>query len=451
MTQKRMVGLLLVLLSGGLSVIWGFDLERASSVGPIDFEGIYYGARCLLQDRDPYKTSEVLQVYLADGWKIASNPDKKRVQLSVVGLQGYLPTTYPFIAPFTMLPWKSAHLLWMILSAGSLIFSALLIWNLAAEYAPAVAVCLTGFILANSEDLLAGGNPAAITTAICVIAVWCFLRERFVWAGVLCLAASLAIKPHDAGLVWLYFLLAGGVYRKRAVLTLVAVVVMCVPSVLWVSHVAPNWAQELHANLAAYSSRGNLNDPGSANEKGPFAIVDLQSAISIFRDDPRIYNPVTYLVCGTLLLVWTVKTIRSHPSAVRAWLALAAIAPLSMLPVYHRLYDTKLLLLTLPACAILWHEKGLIGRLALLINTVAFAFTGDISLATFGLFAGRLHLSTTGIAGKILTVLTDRPVPLILLMMSIFYLWVYVRRPPGEVTSTIAGRPNAIPIAPSTT
>ena len=38
----------------------------------------------------------------------------------------------------------------------------------------------------------------------------------------MCLAISLMLKPHDAGLVWLYFLLAGGIYRKRALQALVA-------------------------------------------------------------------------------------------------------------------------------------------------------------------------------------------------------------------------------------
>jgi hypothetical protein len=35
------------------------------------------------------------------------------------------------------------------------------------------------------------------------VAAWCFIKGRFIPAGILCLAVSLAIKPHDAGLVWL--------------------------------------------------------------------------------------------------------------------------------------------------------------------------------------------------------------------------------------------------------
>jgi len=39
-------------------------------------------------------------------------------------------------------------------------------------------------------------------------------------AGILCFAISLAVKPHVAGMVLLYFLLANARYRKRALQTL---------------------------------------------------------------------------------------------------------------------------------------------------------------------------------------------------------------------------------------
>ena len=75
------------------------------------------------------------------------------------------------------------------------------------------------------------------------------------------------------------------------------------------------------------------------------------------------------------------------------WLALAAIAALSMLPVSHHLYDTKLLLLTVPACAMLWAEGGLTGWLALVVNTVGFALTGDLSRLILLAFIKHLHLA----------------------------------------------------------
>jgi hypothetical protein len=87
--------------------------------------------------------------------------------------------------------------------------------------------------------------------SLSAVAVWCFLRERFVLAGILCLAVALAVKPQDSGLVWLYFLRAGGVYRKRALQTLLATAVLSLPGVLWVWHASPHWFAEWQSNVAA--------------------------------------------------------------------------------------------------------------------------------------------------------------------------------------------------------
>jgi uncharacterized SAM-binding protein YcdF (DUF218 family) len=90
-------------------------------------------------------------------------------------------------------------------------------------------------------------------------------------------------------------------------------------------------------------------------------MVNLQTVISVFWDDPRIYNATSYIACGALLLAWVFVTVRFRFSPARTWLALAAIAALSLLPIYHRQQDTKLLLLTIPACVVLWTEGGLVG------------------------------------------------------------------------------------------
>jgi len=325
-------------------------------------------------------------------------------------------------------------MLWMTLTVGSLVFASFLAWDLGANYSPILSGALIGFLLANSQVLMILGNPSGIAISLCVAAVWCFVRERFVPAGILCLALSLAVKPQDAGLVWLYFLLAGGVYRKRALQTLLAAVAISLPCVLWVWRVAPHWMQELHSNVSAFAVHGGLNDPGFAATGGRSLdmLVSLQTAVSFFRDDPRIYNPVSYLICGLLLLLWAVAILRSRSSPRKAWLAIAVIAPLSVLPVHHHLYDAKLLLLTVPACAMLWAEGGLIGRLALLVNTAGLVLTGDLSWAIYFGLTNNLYLSRGGMSGQILTAVQVFTVPLILLVMGVFYLRVYLRRTSGR-------------------
>jgi hypothetical protein len=436
MSRTNQIGLAWILLASGISIWWGFSVGQ-NGTGWVDFRAVYYGTRCLLLHHNPYKQSELEGVYRAEG---GERPAETLSAHQAVVLYVNVPTSFIVVAPFAMLPWGPAHMLWLALTAGVFILAALLMWNLGAIYAHDVSLFLIFILLVNSEILFSNGNLAGIAISLCVVAVWCFLKQRFALAGILCLAVSLAIKPHDAGLIWLYFLLAGGVYRKRALQTLFAVAVLGLLAILWVSHVAPHWMPELYSNLSATSARGGISNPGptSMSIHNPDRIIDLQTVISVLRDDPRIYNPASYLVCGTLLLVWSVRTLRSRVSQHGIWLALAAIAALSMLPIYHRSYDAKLLLLTIPACAMLWAEGGPVAWIALLVNTAGIALTGDIPSAALIIISNRLHVDTAGSLGKIMTVVLMRPAPLILLVMSVFYLWAYLRRAVPDAESGMA-------------
>jgi hypothetical protein len=334
----------------------------------------------------------------------------------------------------------------MTLMAASFILAAFLKWNVGTNYAPGIALFLACLWAVNCEAIFAGGNVAGIVVGLCVLAVWCFLHDRYVPAGVLCLAVSLAVKPQDAGFIWLFFLLAGGVYRRRALQTLLVTVVLSLPAVLWVTHISPHWMQELHSTLLTISAHGGLNDPSPASATyhtlGP--LLDLQAAISVFWDDPRIYNSVSYLVCGILLLIWSVTTLRSRLTPQKAWFALAAIAAITMLPTYHRPYDAKLLLLSVPACAMLWAEGGPIRWFALLVNAAGILVIGDVPIIVSMILSRNLPPPfMADISGKILTVMVVRPASLLLLVMGVFYLWVYVRRAPDRAATTGAQEPQA--------
>jgi hypothetical protein len=433
MTKARLDGLYLVLLGSVAFLLLGVALERSAPAPLADFKALYYPSRCLIQHHDPYMESEVRRIYEAEG---GNRPLDSAKTGQIATENVYPPSALFFMAPFAMLPWGPVHILWIALTAGSFVLASLLIWNLGANYAPIVSGVLIGFLLANSESLLITGNAAGIAISLCVVAVWCFLRERFVPVGIACLAVSLALKPHDAGLVWLYFLLAPGVFRKRALQTLAVTTAISLLAVLWVGHVAPQWMQEWHSNVAAFSVHGGVNDPGPASTGGHGLdmLVSLQTAISVLWDDPRFYNLVSYLICAPLVLAWGFITLRSRPSTRRAWLALAAITALSMLPVYHRQVDARLLLLTVPACAMLWAEGGRIGRLALAVTTAGLVLTGDIPWAIFFGVASKLHLPATALTGTILMAVQMFPVPLILLAVGVFYLWIYAR----------SGRPMAL-------
>lgn len=427
MNGARRDGLVLLLLGSVVFVLLGLALEHSSHEPMVDFRVMYYPARCLVQHGDPYNQSQVLSLYRAMGGDNPSDSEKVR---QIVTRYIYLPSAFSFTVPFALLPWGPAHLLWLVLTMAGLIFASYLVWCLAAEYAPVAAGALICLFLANSELLIISTNAAGIVVSLCAVAVWSFLRNRFIPGGILCLAIALALKPQDSGLVLLYFLLAGGLFRKRALQTLLVTALLSLPALLWVWHTAPGWAQEWQSNVTALSVRGGISDPGptSLGGHGLANVISLQSVISVFWDDPRVYNPMSYLVCAPLLLAWIAVTLRFRSTQARTALALACVAALTMLPVYHRQYDAKLLLIAIPACLMLWAEGGLTGWLGLLTYTAGLVFTGDLTWALFLALIKHLSLAAPGLPGQLLTALQVFPAPLVLLVMGIFYLWAYSRR-----------------------
>jgi hypothetical protein len=297
-----------------------------------------------------------------------------------------------------------------------MILASCLIWNIGKDLSPILTGALIGFLLANSFTLAILTNISAVATAFCIIGTWCFIKNKYLLVGVVCLAFSLLVKPQTGGLVWLYFLLAGGVYRKLALQVLFVVGLLGIPAVLWASHISPHWFEEWKSNYAILSLPGAINDPGpsSLRKYNLVVFINLQAAVSVFRDAPRFYNLVSYSIVAPLLVIWGYFSFKAKKTTRNLWLGIAAITPLSLLPLYHHVYDAKILLLTIPACALLCAE----GRKVLPgLTILAFVLTADVPLVMFRRMFQSLQVP----------VLEVFPIPLTLLALGIGYLWVYAR------------------------
>jgi hypothetical protein len=393
-----------------------------------DFKPLYYGARCLLTSCDLYSQPQMQHLYFAESDDQPA--DKLRLANNVIWSY-YPPAAYMLVTPLAALPWPIARIAWMTLTSATFLLAAFLIWDLGSRSHPLASGFLVCLFLAGQELLIEVGNASGLVVALCLIAVWCFLRKRFELAGVLCLAIGLAVKPHDSGAVWLYFLLAAGAYRKRAVQTLLCAALITLPAILWVHHVGPDWLPELRHNLAAAAAPGQINDAGPSGFE-PRAhgaiVVSLQSAISLIRDDPRFYNPLSYLICAVPLIIWIIIGLRSRFAPSLAPLALASIAVLSILPVYHRQHDLGLLLLTVPACALLLSDATRIGRYTLLITAAAAILLSNWSIQFLAIVAAFIRGTTHGFFAHALAILLSRPAPIVLIALAAFYLWAYSRQ-----------------------
>ena len=89
--------------------------------------------RCLIHEHNPYNVSDLGREYLSE--------DGRRPRDTPFNLQGIvfdvnLPTTFVVVAPFAVLSWGPAHILWMLLTGCVFILAILLMWNAGASHAP---------------------------------------------------------------------------------------------------------------------------------------------------------------------------------------------------------------------------------------------------------------------------------------------------------------------------
>jgi len=431
-------GFLLVCLGALMFVALGFLLLISRKDQGLDFRIAYSTARCLIEHRDPYNQGELLRVYEENGGTL---PQGGIETLRSEALYIYLPTIFVATVPFLVFPMQVAYVVWTALASIAFLVAAAMMWDVGKQHAPLLTGALLCFYLANSGTLISTGNAASLALSLAIIGAWCILRERWNIVGILCMALSLAIKPHDAAFIWLGLVLCGGVFRRRAFESAAVTICTTLPFVVRTWRIAPQWMQEMRAHIAILSAHGAVSDPGPATvlNRGTLTLTNLQAVFSLLRDTPAFYNAASYLVCGAIAVVAIVLTVRRQPGKNARWLGMAFAAAFTLLPVYHRQYDAKLLVLTIPACAMLWSQRSRFSRTALTVTVLGLLVTADLPWAFYLAFTSRLQLS--GVAARLYLFSLAATVPLTVMMVALFYLGAFARALGlSEATRGVEGR-----------
>ena len=136
------------------------------------------------------------------------------------------------------------------------------------------------------------------------------------------------------------------------------------------------------------------------------------------------FNLTAYLVSLVAFAVFAVAMLKTDvkPDSDRQihYVALAALSAISLLPIYHRQYDTRVLLLAIPAIIVVYQRQRLLGAILAVAAAFQFGsmFTQGIVESFFENRGEMPHL----LQNKLLFLLTMRQGAYAVLILSVLLL-----------------------------
>jgi hypothetical protein len=235
-----------------------------------------------------------------------------------------------------------------------LILSILAVLDLARiPRAGLLGVATFACVLASApvQTGIAAGQPALLAGCLALLAVWALGKERDVLSGVL-LGCALALKVHLAAPFLLYAL-----FFRRWHAAAVATTILLLFTLIGITPLPSTWIEQWTGNIAQLSSEGRINDPTLT---GPWRhhMIDMAVLLHGWIDN-RTQVTALVLAIGSLLASVYVIGLTVHARSQETddrLLAIAALGALTLLPLYHRLYDAVILL-----PAVVWSLKNLSG------------------------------------------------------------------------------------------
>ncbi len=379
-----------------------------------DFIPVYTGARCLLHGCNPYDTSQLQQEFFQAGGHPAELPSWD------IDVPVYPPSTLLVLSPLALLRFPAARLLWFLLNGCLFVIAAGLVLSMCPQSNRWLATALASFFLVTSGILLVLGQPAIFAISLLVIGTCFFLRGRLLPLAALLLMLSLAVKPQIGGLIVLYLLARRIQWRYAAVAMTGALALLLCAGVILKSHAgSADWVSVLRANLSATLSAGGSADPRPANLQA-IGDTNLQVLTSIFFPEAGKFNLAAYAIFLILFAAWILAIVRANASLETDLVAIAALSVLSLTPVYHRFYDTRLLLLTVPAVLLVFQKRRILGAVIAaltVLSTISVQYRVQVFLLQH---AGWEKLQQR----KLLFILLLRQQ--ILEMLALFFIYLFV-------------------------
>ncbi len=337
------------------AVVFFLAIGRTALIDSRDFVPIYSGARCLVNGCNPYDTAQLERQYLEGHGKPSELP-RWRDEVPV-----YPPSTFVVLFPFAYFSYPAARILWLLVNECLFIAAILAIILFWGKRAAAGSDC-PRILFSGDVRGLSRGRPADRI----------FSRDAGHWNFALVQEQSTAARYGTAGVE------SGSKTADRRSHRAVPTVPRITPPlcpvcrscaiaallagsfVLSSRPASAHWMADLRANAAQSLQPGQVNDPAPTNFE-TLRMINLQVLTSVFLPEPRIYNAATYLVVAIMFGVWAYGVVRRPSELATHAFAIAGLSIITLFPVYHRAYDARLLLISVPAILILLKVRRRLG------------------------------------------------------------------------------------------
>jgi Glycosyltransferase family 87 len=350
------VVLVLLLLASAEFVLRGpIRFARANDFN--DFMSPYVQTRAWMKGMDPYSPQNLVALWPPDAERFFFL-QRDLADGSLVAKRGiptaYPPTCFVLLLPIAWLPWHVAHHLWLAISLmafGLTVLSLLSLKDYQWQEKRTYLFLALALALAPFHTGLAAGSIVIVAVGFCALAVLMADRQWSVMAGVL-FAVALGLKP-QIGIPFLAYYL---VRRRWRVVTTTATV-LAILAAIAVFHLAMSptpWLDNYRYDNRILFAHGSLGDFTKSNPLR-FSLVNLQVLLYTFLPDRGGANVAALVVAGILGAFWLYLLLRRADSKSEL-LALGALVVISLLPVYHRLYDASLLIFPLAWSLAAWSE-----------------------------------------------------------------------------------------------
>ena len=356
--RLRQILVAILLLSSVVEFSVRGPARLVQSLGWNDFLSPYIQSKAWVQGKNPYSAQALVSLWPADNQRpIWVDTEAANGTLE---LKRGMPTPYPIsslviLSPFTPLSWSVALWLWILISIAAVVlspFALLSICGCSLFDVRSQLFLAAVFALAPFHTGLGTGNPAMLAVSLMVMTVWAARSGLGRTAGVL-LAIAVCLKPTVAGGLLLYYLI-----RRQRKVALVACGIAAIVVIVGVSRMAlagVPWLSSYFENTRRIFAPGSLAD-FTRPDPVRFNMINAQLLFYGLLGSASLANLLSRLLGATLLGWWLVQCFR-RPAASEL-LEISAVSVVSLISVYHRSYDSALLIWVLAWSVLLVKKRS---------------------------------------------------------------------------------------------